>query len=68
MLLPKKTRDPIKRMMTTIVATLVMVTSDFFLEKDPNTCPMINTMQATNNTQKKIGTGKNMVYVFKVRQ
>lgn len=54
--------------MIRIVATLVIVTSDFFLENDPKTWPMIKTMQAMNNRQKNTGIAKNILKVLFVKK
>jgi hypothetical protein len=51
--------------MTRIAATLVILLSTRLLEKEPNTCPMINTIQATNSILIKIMNPKLMVYNLK---
>jgi hypothetical protein len=53
--------------MTSIVAILVMVVSVRFLEKDPNTYPIINTMEVTNNILVKM-IPKNIMMDFDVKK
>ena len=56
-----------KSTMTSIVAILVMVVSVRLFEKEPNTYPIINTMEATNNILVKI-IPKNIMMDFDVKK
>ena len=51
-------------MIARIVATLVSEVNTGLLENDPNTYPMISTIQAANNTRDKMIIG-NMILVFR---
>lgn len=48
-----------------MVATLVIEVNTGFFEKEPNTYPMINTIQAANKTRDKMIIG-NIILLFKI--
>jgi len=50
--------------MASMQATFVIVVSAVFLEKLPNTYPIMNTIQATNNTLIKMIIPKGIVLNF----